>query len=72
MKYENEIDNILRDLLFESWMDEEDYNYVIEETFKQMNITKQTLCDNIQVGIDNGYTLKEQLSLFKRVLYCLD
>jgi hypothetical protein len=40
IKYEKEIDTLLKDLLYdESWMDDNDYKEVIEETFKIMGIT---------------------------------
>jgi hypothetical protein len=69
MKHENEIDNLLKELLYdESWMDDEDYKEVIDLTFKTMGITKQKLSDDIEVGIKNGYTVKQQIELLKRVL----
>ena len=69
VKYENEIDALLKDLLYdESWMDDEDYKEVIEETFKIMGITKQKLSDDIEVGVKNGYTVEQQIFLLKRVL----
>ena len=69
MKHETEIDNLLKELLYdESWMDDEDYKEVIDLTFKQMGINKQKLSDDIEVGVKNGYTVKQQIDLLKRVL----
>lgn len=69
MKYETEIDNLLKELLYdESWMDDEDYKEVIDLTFKTMGITKQKLSDDIEIGIKNGYTVKQQIDLLKRGL----
>lgn len=69
MKHESEIDNLLKELLYdESWMDDEDYKEVIDLTFKTMGITKQKLSDDIEIGIKNGYTVKQQIDLLKRVL----
>jgi len=69
MKYEIEIDKLLKELLYdESWMDDEDYKEVIDLTFKTMGITKQKLSDDIEIGIKNGYTVEQQIYLLKRVL----
>lgn len=69
IKHETEIDNLLKELLYDkSWMDNEDYKKVINLTFKNMGITKQKLSDDIEVGIKNGYTVKQQIDLLKRVL----
>jgi hypothetical protein len=69
VKYENEIDALLKDLLYdERWMDDEDYKEVIEETFKIIGITKQKLSDDIEIGVKNGYTVEQQIVLLKRVL----
>ena len=69
IKYENEIDALLRDFLYdESWMDDEDYKEVIETTFETMGITKQKISDDIEIGVKNGYTVEQQIILFKRVL----
>lgn len=69
MKHETEIDNLLKELLYdESWMDDKDYKEVIDLTFKTMGITKQKLSDDIETGVKNGYTVKQQIELLKRVL----
>jgi hypothetical protein len=69
MKHETEIDRLLKELLYdESWMDDEDYKELIYLTFRTMGITKQKLSDDIEIGIKNGYTVKQQIDLLKRVL----
>jgi hypothetical protein len=69
MKYENEINEILSIVLpKESWMTDEEHKKVIEETFKQVGINKQKLSDDIEVGVKNGYTVKQQIDLLKRWL----
>ena len=69
MKYETEINEILNTALpKESWMTDEEHKEIIEETFKQMDINKQKLSDDIEVGVKNGYTVKQQIDLLKRVL----
>jgi len=69
MKHEIEINKLLKELLHdESWMDDEDYKEVIDLTFKTMGITKQKLSDDIDIGVKNGYTVKQQIDLLKQVL----
>jgi len=69
MKHEIEIDNLLKELFYdESWMGEEDYKEVIYLTFETVGVTKQKLSDDIETGIKNGHTVKQQIDLLKRVL----
>ena len=69
MKYETEINEILDAVIpKESWMTDEEHKDIIEETFNQMGVTKQKLSDDIEVGVKNGYTVKQQIDLLKRVL----
>ena len=49
-------------------MTDEEHQEIIEETFKQMDINKQKLSDDIEIGVKNGYTVKQQIELLKRVL----
>ncbi len=68
MKYEKEIDQFLRDIIYEDWMNEEDYNEVINETFKLLGTNKEKLNDDIEIGIKNGYSIETQFALVKRIL----
>lgn len=68
MKYKKEIDQFLRDIIYENWMDEEDYKKVITETFKKIGITKEKLSSDIEMGIKNGYPIETQFSMVKHVL----
>jgi hypothetical protein len=68
MKYEKEIDQFLRDMIFEDWMNEEDYNEVITETFKQLGTNREKLNDDIEIGIKNGHSIETQFVLVKRIL----
>jgi hypothetical protein len=68
MKHEKEIDNLLKELLYDSWMDDDDYNEVLDLTFKKIGMTKQKLSNDIEAGIKNGYTVGQQIEILKRVL----
>ena len=68
MKHEAEIDELLKELFYdESWMTEKDYKEVMDLAFNTMGITKQTLHDDIEVGIKNGYTVRQQIELIKQI-----
>ena len=69
MKYENEINEVINNVIpKEGLMTYEEHQEIIEETFKQMGITKQKLSDDIETGVKNGYSVKLQIELLKRVL----
>ncbi len=65
IKYLTELTELLRDLLYESWMDEDDYREVEQETLKQLNISYVTLSDELQKGVDNGYGIEFQFDLIR-------
>lgn len=68
MKYKTEIDKLLKDLLYEDWMSEDTYQDMIKLTFEKMDITKQKLSDDIEIGVKNGYTVNQQIKLIKHFL----
>lgn len=68
IKYEKEIDKMLKDLLFENWMDEEDFQEILKLTFEKLGITKRKLSDDIEIGVKNGYSVEYQTELFKRIV----
>ena len=69
IKHEIEINEIINTVLpKESWMTEEEHKEVIEETFKMMGIDKQKLSNDIEVGVKNGYTVKQQIEILKQIL----
>lgn len=66
MKHEAEIDNILKELLQESWMTDEEYEEMLSNVLGVLNITKQKMSDNIETGIKNGYSVDRQIQILKR------
>lgn len=68
MKYEKEIDILLREILYEDWLTEDEYNEIISDAFKKMAITKEKLSNDIEIGVQNGYSIEYQFSLIKQVL----
>jgi hypothetical protein len=68
MKYEKEIDNLLREILFEDWMSEDEYNEVIFETFMQLNTSKEKLSKELEIGVKNGYSIELQFDMIKSII----
>lgn len=68
IKYRTEIDKMLRDALFESWMDENDYQEVKNAVLDQAMLNEKALSTQIQIGVDNGYSVEDQTEIIKSVL----
>ena len=68
MKHEKEIDSILRELLYESWMSEKDYLEVLDMSLKMIDTTKQSLSNDIETGVKNGYSVGQQMEMLKQIL----
>ena len=66
MKYEKEINKMLKDLYFQEWMSEEVFQEFKLEYFKQEGITMEKLEEEMQKGVDNGFSVEEQMVLTKK------
>jgi len=64
---EQEIDQLLRDILFEDWMDEDDYKKTLDVIYSEQGVDKQELVADIKVGIENGYSAQEQIEMVKSI-----
>ncbi len=68
MKYEKEIDLLLREVIYDDvWMNEDDYQQAVELVLKETNMTKEVLSDQLQTGCDNGYSIEQQFHIIKEV-----
>jgi flagellar biosynthesis protein FlhB len=65
IKYEKEINKFLRDLFYENWMTEDEFNEIISESFKRLNTNIEKLNNDIEIGIKNGYSIETQFELVK-------
>tara|TARA_B100000767_G_C19530149_1_gene436220 strand:- start:76 stop:294 length:219 start_codon:yes stop_codon:yes gene_type:complete len=66
MKYKKEINQLLKDLYFQEWMSEEDFEEFKVEYFKQAGITMEKLDEEMKKGVDNGFSVEAQIELTKR------
>lgn len=65
MKYEKEIDDMFRSIFYEDFLDEDEFNFLINEGLKQNNISKQVISDQLETGVNNGYSIEDQIMLVK-------
>lgn len=66
MKYLIEAEKILKDLFYGNWMDEEDWKSFLIELEMKTGVTLSSLSNNIENGVDNGYSLENQITIIKR------
>lgn len=67
MKYEKEVDQLLKEHLREDWMNDGDYEEALELFFEHTGFTKQEMSDNIETGVENGFTFEQQKLILDRL-----
>lgn len=67
IELEQEIDQLLRDILYEDWMTEDDYKKTLDIIYSEQGVDKQELITDIKVGIENGYSAQEQIEMVKSI-----
>ena len=63
-----QVKDLLRDLFFEDWMNETDWEEFLKDIETQTAFTNDTLVKEIEEGIRNGYSVKEQFAMIKKML----
>ncbi|QQO97448.1 hypothetical protein Molly5_154 [Maribacter phage Molly_5] len=63
IKYKVEIDNLLRELFREDWMDEDDWVEFLRILQEDQGVTTEVLSNNLEEGLKNGYSIEDQLAL---------
>ena len=66
LPYYNDIMSMF-EFFFESWMGEEDKKEFIDLFLQKTGVTFKKLNDDIQIGVDNGYSVECQIDLCKQV-----
>ena len=67
MKYEQEIDDLLRYILYKEGMEEDEYKKHVEFVLSVNGISKKLLSDQIETGVKNGHSVEFQISLLKHL-----
>lgn len=63
--YRKEINQLLRDLIYEDWMTEEQWQAVLTEMEEKAGLDLIGLSNDIQKGVDNGYSVEAQIEVLK-------
>jgi hypothetical protein len=66
--YQKEITDFLRELFYESWMDDNDWSIFLEELETQSGMSIQSLSNDLQVGLNNGHSIEKQFELVRLFL----
>lgn len=66
--FQDEINAFLKELFYESWMDENDWLMFLEELETQSGVSVQSLSTDLQVGLKNGHSIEKQFELVRTVL----
>jgi len=66
MKYEKEIKTIFS-LFYDDWMDEDDKANMDHHLLKYIGKTIEELSEDIDTGIKNGYSIKDQLNIIYKL-----
>jgi CHASE3 domain sensor protein len=67
LKHSNAIKEIFEEM-FESWMDDSDKAEYITSICSAMNSSLTELDSQIEQGVKNGYSVKIQVAMFKKIL----
>jgi hypothetical protein len=68
MKYKNEVEELLKELFHENWMDENDWVVFLEETQRVGGISIDDISKDIEIGVKNGYSPERQIEILKQIL----
>ena len=68
IRYEAEVDKLIEEVFRSDWMNELDWQAFQEEFYRNSGETKQSLSEQIEVGIKNGYSIESQIEVAKKLL----
>lgn len=66
--FQDEINAFLKELFYETWMDEDDWSMFLEALETQSGVSVQSLSNDLQVGLKNGHSIEKQFALVRTVL----
>jgi len=65
LKYEKEVNQLLRDLFYEDWMGEGEWQEFIQLLLRENKLSIGLLSKQIETGVNNGYSVDYQIKLLK-------
>lgn len=67
-KLKKEIDQLFRDILDEDKVSEDEFREMEKELLSHMGKDKQQLSDEIEIGVQNGYPVEQQMEIIRKLL----
>ena len=67
MKYENEIESVLRRNFRKEWMSDEDWE-MFKNLLKDNGVSVEQMSEEIEKGVENGVSVEVQMILIKNLL----
>jgi hypothetical protein len=65
MKYQKEFDEVFSIMRLD-WMNEEDYEMLVNECLKFAGKTKEDFDNDLDKGVENGHPVEKQVQLLKQ------
>jgi hypothetical protein len=62
------INNLLKELFYDTWMDDNDWLMFLEAIETQSGISTESLYNDLQVGLNNGHSIESQFELIRSAL----
>jgi len=67
MSYLEEVEILLKELFYESWMDNEDWASYLK-FMEENGISLSKLAEELEIGVNNGFSVETQIKLIKQAL----
>ncbi len=66
--FQDEIILFLKDQFYEDWMNENDWDAFLSELCKYFGVTIQSLSNDLEIGVKNGFSIETQFEVLKYIL----
>lgn len=68
IKYEKEIDSLMRDLFYDHALTEDENKELIKKMYTVAKTSKDHLSKQLEIGVTNGWPINAQIKLLKATL----
>jgi 3-hydroxyisobutyrate dehydrogenase-like beta-hydroxyacid dehydrogenase len=66
--YKEQAEQLLRDVFFQDWMNQSDWEKFLGELEFTTEVSIDSLSKDIEIGVKNGYSVESQIELVKGIL----
>lgn len=68
LKYKDQLQSLFKEVFQESWMSEQDWQEIEEAIFEVTGLSYEKLEQDLEVGVNNGYSIEKQFKLLRIAL----